>query len=175
MLKLAESSGTVIYESENKLYIAKKPAQWTSTWLFVTGLTAFLLLANGLLQFFYFGSEFQNTQPVALVLLGAGILVALIFWLILNYRKKINARPVSEMKWLCIIDLAGNNLLDGQQNLLAPLHQVELLRKMQFSSSSPQLVLKWGKQVLSLVEGNPFAGGIAAVERALALKGIKRS
>jgi len=175
MLKLAESSGTVIYENENKLYIARKPAQWTSTFLFVSGLLAFILFSNGILQLFVFNTQFHNSQTIGIIGIGLGILFALIFWRILAYRKKINALPLNEMKWTCIIDLSGNNLLDGQENILAPLEQVQLSRKMQFTSSSPELVLIWDKHILSLVEGNPFSGGIATVEKALISKGIKRN
>jgi len=174
MLKLAESSGTVVYENENKLYIAKKPAQWTSTALFVTGLIAFILFANGILQLFAITTQFPSSRTIGIVATGLGILFAIIFWRIIAYRKKINASPVNEMKWICIIDLTGNNLLDGQQNMLAPLAEVQLSKKMQFTSSSPELVLKWDKHVLSLVEGNPFSGGIAEIEKALIAKGIKK-
>ena len=175
MIKLAASSGTVIYENDNKLYITKKTAQWTSTFLFVTGLLAFILVVNSLLQLFVLEMKLPDAPNLGFILLGLGILFALIFWRVLVYRKKINAKPVSELKCICIIDLTANNLLDGKQNILAPLNQVQLSRKMQFTSSSPELVLQWNKNTLTLVEGNPFAGGIAAVEQALILKGIKRN
>jgi hypothetical protein len=174
MIKLATSSGTVIYENDNKLYITKKPAQWTTTFLFVTGLLAVILLANGLLQLFVFKMNIPDAPNLGIILLALGILFALIFWRVMVYRKKINAKPVSELKCICIIDLTANTLLDGQQNILAPLDQVILTRKMQLTSSSKQLVLQWNKNTLTLVEGNPFAGGIAAVEQALISKGIKR-
>lgn len=173
MLKLAESSGTVVYENENKLYIGKKPAQWTSTFLFVTWLLALIFLANSLLR--QFVSDKSHMSPTLdIVFLGLGILFAFISWRVSAYRKKINTVPVNEMKWTCIIDLTANKLLDGQQHVLAPLERVQLVRKMQFTSSSPELILKWDKHVLSLVEGNPFSGGIAAVEKALGSKGITR-
>lgn len=175
MIKLAASSGTVIYENDNKLYITKKPAQWTSTFLFVTGLLAFILLANGLLQLFVSKMYTPDAPNLGIILLALGILFALIFWRIITYRKKINAIPVNELKSICIIDLAANNLLDGQQNVLAPLDEVILTRKMQFTSSSPELVLKWNKNTLTLVQGNPFSGGIAAVENILISKGLKRN
>lgn len=173
MIKLAESSGTVIYENENKLYITKKRAQWTTTFLFVTGLLAFILLVNGFLQLFVFDMQPHMAPALGIILLALGILFALIFWRITAYRKKLNAIPVNELKCICIIDLTANNLLDGQQNLLAPLEDVQLLRKLQFTSSSPELVLKWNKNALTVVQGNPFSGGIAAVEKVLILKGIK--
>lgn len=174
MIKLAASSGTVIYENDNKLYITKKPAQWTSTFLFVTGLLAFILLANGLLQLFVSKMNTPDSPNLGIILLALGIFFAIIFWRVIAYRKKLNAIPVNELKCICIIDLASNKLLDGQLNLLAPLENVYLSRKMQFTSSSPELLLKWNKNRLTLVEGNPFSGGIAAVEKTLVSKGIKR-
>jgi len=174
MIKLAASSGTVIYENENKLHLVKKPAQWTTNLLFVTGLLAFILLANGLLQLFVLDMPPNITPVLGIVLLALGILFALIFWRTTAYRKKLNATPLNELKCICIIDLAGNNLLDGHRNVLAPLTQVQLIRKMQFTSSSPELVLKWNKNTLTLVQGNPFSGGIAAVEKTLIFKGIRK-
>ena len=174
MIKLATSSGTVIYENQNKLYITKKPAQWTSTFLFVTGLIAFILLANGLLQLFVFEMKLADAPNLGIILTATGVLFSLIFWRVLVYRKKVNAKPVNELKCICIVDLNNKTLLDDQQNIMAPLNQVILTRKMQITSSSKQLVLQWNKNTLTLVEGNPFSGGIAAVEEVLISKGIKR-
>lgn len=174
MIKLAASSGTVIYEEDNKLYITKKPAQWTTTFLFVTGLLAFILLANGLLQLFVFKMQPDTSQTLGIILTAAGVLFALIFWSVIAYRKKLNSIPVNELKYICIIDLNNNSLLDGQQNILAPLNQVQLSRKMQLTSSSPSLVLQWNKNAMTIVQGNPFSGGIAAVEQTLISKGIRR-
>ncbi len=171
MIKLAESSGTIVYENGNKLYITKKPAQWTSTFLFVTGLLAFIFLANCILQLFVLDRSYLS-ETLSIIFLGLGILFAVIFWRVLLYRKKISM-PLNDLESICIIDLAANNLLDGQQNILTPLHAVHLQRKMQMTSSSASLLLKWDNHSLILVEGNPFSGGIAAVEKALISKGIK--
>ena len=173
MTKLAASSGTVIYQNENKLYLIRKPAQWTGGLLFATGLAAFLFLANALLHILVFKTQFHNTQNVTNILLAIGILFAFVSWRIIAYRKKLNAVPVTQLKCICIIDLAANNLLDGQQNLMAPLKDVQLQRKMQLTSSSPALLLAWSNNALTIVEGNPFSGGIAAVEKVLISKGIK--
>ena len=174
MIELAASSGTVIYENENKLYLVKRPAKWAATFLFVTGLLAFIFLANYFLRFFVADNSYMSAT-LSIIFLGLGILFALIFWMVIAYRKKLKAKPVSELNCICIIDLAGNNLYDGEQNLLAPLQEVQLIRKMQFTSSSPELVLKWNKNTLTLVQGNPFSGGISAVENILISKGIKRN
>jgi hypothetical protein len=172
MKKLASSSGTVVYESDNKLYITKKPAQWTTTFLFVTGLLALILLGNGVLQLFIVDEAYRISQNFGLILLGGGVLCLLIFWGIAAYRKKVNAKPVTELKHLCIIDLTSQTLLDGNQNMLAPLAAVRLVRKMQITSSSPELLLTWNTRSLTIVKGNPFSGGVGSVEKVLKAKGI---
>ena len=118
--------------------------------------------------------QYTISQNFGLILLGAGVLFALIFWRVLVFRKKVNAKPVAELKHICIIDLTANTLLDGQQNLLAPLTEVRLMRKMQITSSSPELKLTWNRGSLTIVQGNPFSGGVSAVEDALVSKGIRK-
>lgn len=172
MIKLAESSGTVIYDRGNKLYITKKPAQWTSTLLFVTGLLAFLFIVNGILQFFLFKNPHGSVSLVGITLTISGIVFVAIFWSILRYRKKINELPFNELKKICVVDFTNNNLLDADENILSSLDNVKLDRKMQLGSSSPALIFKWNKNKLVIVKGSPFSGGVTAVEVALMSKGI---
>jgi hypothetical protein len=174
MLKLAESSGTVIYENDNKLYINKKPAQWISTCLFVTGLLGIILLINGLLQLFVFNQQSGVKSTPGIILSTLGILFIFFFWRIIVYRRKINSIPLDQLKSLCVFDLNSDSLLDAQGNILSPLTTVQLMRKMQISSSSPKLVLRWNNESLTIVKGNPFSGGISAIEKILISKGIKR-
>ena len=55
------------------------------------------------------------------------------------------------------------------------LAQVQIHRKWQLGSSSPALELRWPGGSVLLVSGNPFAGGIAAIESALHAHGIRVS
>lgn len=174
MNKLAESSGTIIYENENRLHIVKKTAQWTSTFMFVTGLLAFILLTNGILQLFFFNKQIPELSTLGIILSALGLLFLLIFWRIIAYRKKLNTNPLNELKCICILDFSTNNLLDAQQNILSPINNILLVRKMQITSSSPELVLNWGNKSLSIAKGNPFSGGISSVEKFLISKGIQR-
>ena len=172
MIKLAESSGTVIYESTNKLYISKKPGQWTSNFMFVSGLIGFILLTNGILQLVVFKKQPGAMPAIGIILTVLGILFALIFWRIIAYRKRINSIPLNELKCICVVDLMNKLLLDAQHQMLSPLDAVQLLRKMQITSSSPKLVLKWNNETMTIVNGNPFSGGVSAIENALIAKGI---
>lgn len=173
MIKLAESSGTVIYEAGNKLYISKRPATWIPVFLFVTSLLAFILLVNGVLQLFVFIEDTGSSTP-GIILTGAALFFLLIFWRVRLYQKKVNAIPPDELKNMAVLDLRNNNLLDGQLNILTTLDQAWLMRKMQISSSSPELIIHWDRGSLSIVKGNPFSGGIAGIENLLLSKGMKR-
>ncbi len=167
MTKLAASSGTVIYEDGNKLHISKRPANWTSTFLFVTGLLAFILLVNGVLQLTVFKEQLNGSSTIGMALIGIGALVIILFWRVWAYRKKARAIPPHQLENIAILDLGNNTLLDGQQNILTPLNQAYLIRKMQITSSSPELILYWNGGSLSIVKGNPFSGGVAAIEKVL--------
>lgn len=172
MKLLASSSGTALYENNNTLYLVKRPAQWTITFLFVTGLLALLLLANGCIQLFLVDTA-HGAQTIGAILLAAGILFALISRRTWVFRKKQNAKPVAELKAICSIDLNNNNLLDDEQNILASLNAVHMSRSRQLASSAAKLQLVWKTGNLTIVEGNPFSGGVEAIEKALILKGIK--
>lgn len=173
MVKLAEASNTVIYKDDNKLYISKRPASWTTVFLFVTGLIALILLVNGILQVLVFRKP-EGSPMLGIILIVSGVFFALIFQRVKQYQQKINAAPLNELKTIAIIDLANNSLYDGQQNILTTLDQAWLTRKMQLTSSSSELILQWKSGALSIVKGNPFSGGIGDIEKALVAKGIRK-
>lgn len=174
MIKLAESSGVVIHEAANKLYISKRPANWTSTFLFVTGLLAFILLGNGVLQLLSLEPDSTGSSKLGIILIGIAVFVTIVFWRVWLYQKKVRAIPVHELKAIAIIDLENNNVLDAEENILTPINQAYLIRKMQLGSSSPELIIHWGRGSLSIVRGNPFSGGIAKIEKVLLSKGIRK-
>jgi hypothetical protein len=174
MTKLAESSGIVIHEAGNKLYISKRPANWTSTFLFVTGLLAFILLVNGVLQLVVFKNQVTGSSKIGIILILIAVFFIILFWRVQVYQKKVRAIPLHELKNIGIFDFESNNLLDGQQNILTPINQAYLMRKMQLSSSSPELIVHWSGGSLSIVRGNPFSGGIAGIEKLLLSKGIRK-
>lgn len=174
MIKLAESSGTAIYEAENKLYLSKSPAPWTSTFLFVTGVLTFILLGNVILQLTVLKDQIPGSSKLGLMLIGISLVIIVVFWRVRLYQKKVNAIPPQQLKNICVLDFGKNKLLDSQQNIIASLDQAWLARKMQLTSSSPELLLCWNGGSLSIIKGNPFSGGIGGIEKVLLSKGIRR-
>lgn len=118
--------------------------------------------------------NYKLPKNVGLILFAVGMFIVIIFWRILLYRKKVNDIPVTDLETICIFDFVNDNLLDGLQNILSPLSEVYLQRKMQLTSSSPQLIVTWRSGTLSIVKGNPFSGGIDSVEKTLMAKGLKK-
>lgn len=174
MNKLAYSSGIVIYESGNKLYLSKQSGNAAGTILFVTGLLAFILLGNGILQLTVFKDQIPNSSKLGMLLIGIGLILAFVFWKVRVYQKKQAATPLQQLSTICIIDFETNNLLDGQQRILAPINEVWLTRKLQITSSSPELLLLWNRGSIRIVKGNPFSGGIGDIEKVLLEKGIRK-
>ncbi|HBX52942.1 MAG TPA: hypothetical protein DEH02_17900 [Bacteroidales bacterium] len=168
--KQASSSGTEVFESGKKLYLLKKPAQWTSVALFVTGLVSAILLVNGIIMFI----SNSGTAVTGLVLLLLGLIILFAAFLIMRHRAKINRIPANELPCICIFDFEKDMLIDGTGKVVCPISSVRLARSFQLASSSPSLVLKWENKSLLLVKGNPFSGGINAVERFLIEKGVQR-
>ena len=172
MRNVAESSGTVIFEREGKFFIAQRRARWINTALFVFGLLTVVFLINGILQLFVFAAEMKTA---GMILFAVGTVFLFFFILLLRFRKKTRTLSPETLPFLCILDFNSGNLLDAFEKVLAPLSSVTIKRKMQIGSSSPKLVLSWDKKSLTIVKGNPFSGGVSAVETVLITKGISRN
>lgn len=174
MNKLAASSGIVLYEAGKRLYVCKSGSGASATILFVTGVLAFILFANGVLQLTVLKDRFRGASRLGYTLAGIGLLFAILFWRLLLYQKKRRAAPPETLNHVCIFDFESNNLLNAQQQIIAPLSQVHLTRKMQLTSSSPELLVCWNGGSLSIMKGNPFSGGIGDIEKGLVAKGIRK-
>lgn len=173
MTILAESSGTVLCEDGQKLYLCKRAAAWTPVFLFVCGLLAIILLGNGIVRWFVLRGDEAGSSTASVIFVLTGLLFVLIFLRVWAYHKKIRSVAPQLSNAFIVFDRENNTLVSGQQ-LLCSLDKAYLGRKMQLSSSSPELLLYWPGGSVSLVRGNPFSGGIASIEKALLSKGIRK-
>lgn len=108
------------------------------------------------------------------ILMGIGFLFLGISIYVARYKKKLNALPLDQLETICAFDFNTGKLLDNTHRVVADLSQVTLRRAMQLSSSSPSLVLNIPGGSIKLVKGNPFSGGVSAVENLLIARGIKK-
>lgn len=169
MNKLAVSSGTVVYELNNQVIVARKPARWTTTFMFVTGLITLLACVNGAIQILL-GAK----GSISITLLGIGLVFLVITILVARYRRKVNSIPWNELEVVCKLDHAKGVVLDHREEIICDLSEARLKRQMQLTSSSSALVLIAGKKKIKLVKGSPFTGGVTAVHKALLERGIKK-
>lgn len=172
MQKLAESSGTVAYEINNVVKLVRKPAQWTSTFLYVSWLITVITIANAILPFVL--DPKTEMKSAAYVLSGIALLFFTISLAVGFYRNKINAIPLSQLETICIFDFNTGKLLDSQGVAIADIRDVKIRRAMQITSSSPSLSIVADRTKIKLVKGNPFSGGISAIERVLLNRGIEK-
>lgn len=173
MTKIASASGTIIFEDGARLYLAKTPGSWTSTFIFVVGLLSVIMLVNGALQLFVMQSD-NGSSTVGLGLLAIGTFLAFSCWRVILYHRRNRLKPIDQLEKVAVIDFHQALLLNAEQQVLAPLQQVRLVRKMQISSSSPELFLTWPQGSLSIAQGNPFSGGVRSIEEVLVARGVER-
>lgn len=169
MKKLAVSSGTVVYELNNQIVVARKPARWTTTFMFVSGLVTLLALVNGAIQVLL-----HPRAGISYTVLGIGLTFLIITILVARYRKKVNSIPWNELEVICKLDHGTGKVIDSQERIICDLSEARLKRQMQLTSSSSALVLVAGKRKIKLVNGSPFSGGVSAVHKALLERGIKK-
>lgn len=164
---LAQASGCIIYQDQDKLVIKRHPAPWLATALFVVGLITFLPLIAG--SFFIASAELRTA---GYILSAIAIVFGVVFLLLISYHKKTTQRLPRDLQTLCVFDLAARQLLNDAGTALAPLSDVTVERAYRVTSSSKKLVVRWQQGSITLAKGNPFAGGTAPLEYVLRKHGL---
>ena len=164
---LAEASGVVVAESGARVLVVDRRIGGLSTTVFVLMLCAVIPLGAGLA--FTVQALLDGAAPpvFGLVLLGVAVVA---FGLLLLARRAVRgrrARPVGSYVPVAVFDRAAGVMVNSAGQVVAPLHQVRVGRRMQLTSSSPMLVADTpgGRYVLG--RGNPFAGGLGDLEAVL--------
>jgi len=164
---LAESSGVAIIERGALLYIIDRGTRGLYTAGFVGGLIAVIVGITGLVQLVLVVMGAGGILPLGAIALTIGALAGMGLWRVVVTIRKRRALPLEQLTALAIVDRQQGILCNPAGQPLAPLASVSLSRKMQLASSSPVLQLSWPGGALCVVRGNPFAGGIDAVEAGL--------
>ncbi|WP_264025417.1 hypothetical protein [Mycolicibacterium pyrenivorans] len=111
----------------------------------------------------------RSSVPITLgtILLAVGVSAAVVAGFMIRSAYRIRRRALSTFTPLAVFDRAQRVYRDGADQAVAPLDQVRFERRMQMTSSSPQLVAvtPWGTHILK--RGNPFGGGIGRVDEVL--------
>jgi hypothetical protein len=173
--QLAVSSGVGLRQEGELLHFVRLGTRAWVLAAFVLGLLALILLLNGLVQVALAFSG-GNGQPLAGgVMAGVGGIVALAATRCWGLKRAHEALPTSALRKLATLDLGNQTLLDGKGRVLARLSDVRFERRFQVTSSSRRLVVCWPEGELPLVNGDPFAGGLWAIQSALESRGFRIS
>lgn len=173
MEKVASASGCVLWKENNKIYAIRTGSAGISVAVFVFLLLAFIFSANGILWAVFAYTGKADSKIPGLIFLLAGIVFTFFtFGLIKSKRKSNNRLPDSE-NCICVFDLSKRKIYDGNEKEIGSFSNSSLERKFQMTSSSKKLVLVCSGKEIDLAKGNPFDGGIYAVEDYLKGIGIK--
>lgn len=165
--QLAVSSGVALRKVGGRLYFVDLGISWVPTTGFVFGLLALIFTLNGLLQL-ALSFTGQGILLIAAILTPLGLLLGALSWKVFKIGRARTHAPMEGLKTVAIVDLNQGWLLDGRAQAVAYLNQVTFTTRFQWNSSSRRLVARWPGGELSLVQGNPFGGGLFAITHALA-------
>lgn len=161
---VATSSGFTMYHENHKIYFVDERSNWGYTLMFVVGLVTFLMFVGGII----FMSIGEGTMFwVGTVLLIFGLSGGVLNQVSNRQSKKNMEGPLDEKKHICIIDLTKQSLYGPDHNMLSPMLQVTIEKKMQLTSSSKALVINYPGGSIEICKGNPFGGGTVLMEQAL--------
>jgi hypothetical protein len=160
MTLITRASGVALYSGNGGIVVCAVGTAGYYTAAFVFTLITVLLSVLGVGLLVRWGVA--GAIPLGLEAIGGFILsreVAAI--------KRRHDTPFEKLTVVARFALEEGTLQSADGVVLAPLSQVQLQRKMQLTSSAPVLVARWPAGSVDLVRGNPFAGGIEEIERAL--------
>jgi len=113
------------------------------------------------------GSMSTVSVPVSIALLGVGILAG--FGMAFGARSLRRSRltPLESIRPVAVFDRLRRTYVDADGQIVAPLDQVRIERRMQIGSSSPKLVAVTPAGDRVLMRGNPFGASIGNADDVL--------
>ena len=161
-----EAGSYAIFEDGKKIIFVDFGTDSLYIFNFTAVILSLILTGNGVLQL-SMGNQFGIVMLI-LAFLGWAALTKSVKW-----AKNAKEKPLKNQRITAILDLEKNELLNGKNELIAPLSQVDIKKAMQVTSSSPSLVaVIKGKKTLTLVKGNALTGGSHQVFSYLKEKGL---
>jgi hypothetical protein len=172
---VAECAGSTIAERGPRLVFVDRGLGWAPAALFVTGLLALVLGANGAAQLA--GAALGRAGgggPLGAVLLAAAALPGALFAATFAHYRRAARRDLGAYVPTCVVDFEAGWLLSAEGARVAPLADVHFAPRAQFASSARALALVWPGGEFIVYRGNPFAfGTIDDARRALRERGLR--
>lgn len=166
---LAEQGGLVVAEQGPVVLVIDRgngPLQITA---FVLLVITLVFGGFGIVSVIYAAAGSTAMPPAAIgaALLGVGIAAGAAMFVIVKRIRDQRRRPLHSYTPVAVFDRARRVYCDASGQVIAPLEDVRFERRMQLTSSSPKLVAATPGGTYVLKGGNPFGGGIGAMDQVL--------
>jgi hypothetical protein len=170
--QLAVSSGVALRQHGQNVRFVELDTGWIPVTTFVLLLLTLVLGVNGIAQLWLgvTGDGQLSILGVVMLLVAVGFGYGALRCV--RLRRKRERLPSSVLRSLAELDRQAGVLRDGAGRVLAPLARIHFEKRFQLGSSSRRLVVCWPEGQRDLVNGNPFAGGLWAIESELTRLGF---
>lgn len=167
---VAETGGLVIAEDGPLVLVIDRGTSPRAIAAFVLGVVALVLGGFGAVVLVAAAGD-PGPAPLPPALgagfLGAGVLAAAATIAIVRGIRRSRSRSLRTYRPVAIVDRARRVFTDADGTVVAQSDQVRFERRMQMTSSSPQLVAVTPNGTRVLKRGNPFDGGIGNLDQVL--------
>lgn len=166
---LVEQGGLVIAEDGPNVLVIDRGSGPSQILAFVLLVITLVVGGFGIVSTIMAVSGAASTVPLAVSagFLAAGTVTGAGVFFVVRSLRRTRSAPLSTFAPVAVFDRQRRIYLDGSGRLVAPLDQVRFERRMQLGSSSPKLVAVTPAGTHDLKRGNPFGGGIGALDAVL--------
>ena len=166
---LAEHGGLVVAQRGPEIVVVDRgegPAQITA---FVLLIITLVCCGFGAVSVVRATAASTAAVPglVSAAIFSVGLVAGVAVMLCLRRIRTRRKAPLTAFSPVAVFDRAHRTYRDSAGNVIAPLDQVRFERRMQMTSSSPKLLAVTPSGTYVLKRGNPFGGGIGALDRVL--------
>ena len=172
MVVLARSAGCVVVRDGDRVILADKGTQGLAIGIYVSGLLAFVLGVNGLLQVVMSVVGPMRFPVLGVVFLGIAAVPASILVLLVRVFRRRRDAPIHPEHIRCVVDQDRGIVLASDGSTLGAIDECRLARTFQLTSSSRALVLDTPRCRILLAAANPFSGSVKPLAEALAAVGV---
>lgn len=159
---LIDTGGLLVTDDGRRVLVIDRRTGGLTTVAFVLGVLTLVVGGFGLVALV----AGTLSPTVGAIFLAVGVGLAVATFLVVRTIRSRRKQPLNRCRPVAVID-RKLGLFSYRGGALVQLDQVQFARKLQIGSSSPKLVAATPGGTLVLKRGNPFDGGIGAVDELL--------
>lgn len=159
---LVDTGGLVVTDDGRRVLVIDRGTGGLAILAFVLGVLTLAVGGFGLVALI----AAAPSRALGACFVAVGVVLAAATFLVVRRIRRHRARPLHECRPVAVLD-RKLELFSYRGGALVQLDQVRFARKFQIGSSSPKLVAVTTGGTRVLKRGNPFDGGVGAVDELL--------